>query len=417
MGVPSGVESIGDRLRRVRLERGLSQRAVAGPGVTYAYISRIELGQRVPSMKALRQLARTLGVTVHFLETGEELPDAQARELKLGEAELSLRLDDDTSAAEATLREVLEEAIKHGDARDVARARIGLGFAAAHRGDHQEAIACLEGVADEPWVSPSTHPDVFATLGHSYACTGRADRGVELLRRAMQDLASRPPVDAPAMVRFATYLSYALSDLGDLDGARAAISDALEHTSAVGDSYSRVRLYWSNARLASVSGDHHTARLSINRAIALLESTEDRAFLGRAHLLSAEFAIYDDDLDDAREHLQAAEAFIGPASELQDRAWLRIEQSLVSSRTGRLPGRSTRRPRRSTSWARTRTRRFAVVLSGRSPRRSRAVGAGSTARAAFTRASALIPPGSKYSGPFLSSWTRAFPADAEAGVN
>src|SRR5690349_13165840 len=94
-------ESIGDRLKRLRRERGLSQRALSDRGVGYAYISRIERGERVPSMKALRTLAATLGVTPHYLETGEELPEYEARALKLGEAELLLRLDADAGDAEA----------------------------------------------------------------------------------------------------------------------------------------------------------------------------------------------------------------------------------------------------------------------------------------------------------------------------
>jgi transcriptional regulator with XRE-family HTH domain len=67
-------ESIGKRLRRLRVDRGLSQRELSSPGVSYAYISRIEAGARTPSVKALRQLARKLGVTVEHLETGEPTP-------------------------------------------------------------------------------------------------------------------------------------------------------------------------------------------------------------------------------------------------------------------------------------------------------------------------------------------------------
>src|SRR5438132_11688623 len=97
-------EPIGRRLRRLRLERGLSQRGLSGPGVSYAYISRIEAGARRPSVKALRTLARKLGVTAEYLETGSEIREAEARELRLAEAELRLRLDDDVSVDE--LREI-----------------------------------------------------------------------------------------------------------------------------------------------------------------------------------------------------------------------------------------------------------------------------------------------------------------------
>jgi transcriptional regulator with XRE-family HTH domain len=63
-------ESIGKRLHRLRIERGLSQRDLSAPGVSYAYISRIEAGARTPSVKALRSLAQKLGVSVEQLETG-----------------------------------------------------------------------------------------------------------------------------------------------------------------------------------------------------------------------------------------------------------------------------------------------------------------------------------------------------------
>jgi transcriptional regulator with XRE-family HTH domain len=63
--------AIGRRIRERREELGLSQRALAEPGLSYAYISRIEAGKRRPSVRALRKLAPKLGVSAHWLETGE----------------------------------------------------------------------------------------------------------------------------------------------------------------------------------------------------------------------------------------------------------------------------------------------------------------------------------------------------------
>ena len=50
-------ETIGERIRRLRVELGLSQRELESPGVTYAYISRLEHGSRLPSEKALLRLS------------------------------------------------------------------------------------------------------------------------------------------------------------------------------------------------------------------------------------------------------------------------------------------------------------------------------------------------------------------------
>src|SRR5437868_12790250 len=94
--VSSG-ETIGARLKRLRLDRGLSQRDLSSPGVSYAYISRIEAGARTPSVKALRMLAQKLQVSVEYLETGREIREVDDRELRLGDAELELRLGGDTA--------------------------------------------------------------------------------------------------------------------------------------------------------------------------------------------------------------------------------------------------------------------------------------------------------------------------------
>jgi transcriptional regulator with XRE-family HTH domain len=72
--------AIGGRLREARLRVGLSQRELSEPGVSYAYISRIEAGTRTPSVKVLRKLAPKLGVSVTWLETGRDDPaEALAR--------------------------------------------------------------------------------------------------------------------------------------------------------------------------------------------------------------------------------------------------------------------------------------------------------------------------------------------------
>src|SRR5579862_1545495 len=89
---PTAGETIGQRLKRLRLDRGLSQRELAAPGVSYAYISRIEAGTRTPSVKALRRLAANLGVSAGYLETGSDLDPEGDRELRLSDLELAIRL-------------------------------------------------------------------------------------------------------------------------------------------------------------------------------------------------------------------------------------------------------------------------------------------------------------------------------------
>jgi transcriptional regulator with XRE-family HTH domain len=75
--------SVGERIRQRRRALGLSQRELASKGVSYAYISRIEGNERRPSVTALRKLAPKLGVSVHWLETGEDDPAEELARLVL----------------------------------------------------------------------------------------------------------------------------------------------------------------------------------------------------------------------------------------------------------------------------------------------------------------------------------------------
>lgn len=67
-------ETVAKRLKRLRVERGWSQRRLARVGYTAAYISRLEAGERQPSIRVLRQLAAGLGVDPYYLETGHDDP-------------------------------------------------------------------------------------------------------------------------------------------------------------------------------------------------------------------------------------------------------------------------------------------------------------------------------------------------------
>src|SRR3954463_13254926 len=90
--IPSNVvqansaETVGARLKRLRLSRGYSQRDLSSPGVSYAYISRIEAGARTPSVKALRKLAAKLGVSVEYLENGDDRTLTDVLIAELGQA-------------------------------------------------------------------------------------------------------------------------------------------------------------------------------------------------------------------------------------------------------------------------------------------------------------------------------------------
>ncbi len=321
------VETIGQRLRRLRHERGLSQRELSSPGVSYAYISRIEAGARRPSVKALRMLAKKLGVSADYLETGSEIRDTDERELRIADAELELRLADNPEQAEKKLEHLRDDAIVAGDALAASRANVALGLAAAAAGRNADAIERLEtGFTLSP-VSPSGRPDVFATLGRAYAATSRPDKAVEVFERCLEEVEQDAPEDLAAQIRFTTYLSYALTDLGDLERAQSVLDSALEKAESMTDAYSRVRLYWSLARLNDLQGRPAAALDYVRRAIALLDVTDDTLHLARAHLLCGGILMTQGRTDEAGKHFDVAEQLFGTTPEPIDVANLYTDQA------------------------------------------------------------------------------------------
>ncbi len=326
-------ETIGQRLRRLRLERGLSQRELSSPGVSYAYISRIEAGARRPSVKALRMLAQKLGVAAEYLETGSQITGAEALELRLADAELRLRLDGEIPAQE--LREILDDALAQADNTAATRAQVTLGLAAAARGDYTEAIAELAGALHSDLVSPASRPDIYATLGHAYSAVGTPRLAAELFEQGLRDLAVLAPDDTASRVRFSSYLSYALTDLGDLDGARRVVEEALLFLEDAADPYTRVRLYWSLGRIAHEQEKPLVALEHFRRAVALLEATEDSVHLARACLSCAAAVLAaGEDVGEAEHQIEQAERLLGARPEHGDLAVTRRLQSICATRAG-----------------------------------------------------------------------------------
>src|SRR6188508_921540 len=72
--------AVGQRLHEAREAAGISQRELAFPGCSAAYISRIERGERIPSLQVMRELARRIGISESSLAYGRERIDAGVSE-------------------------------------------------------------------------------------------------------------------------------------------------------------------------------------------------------------------------------------------------------------------------------------------------------------------------------------------------
>ncbi len=92
--------TLGERIRQVRRQKGLSQSALAGEAITRNMLSLIESGRAQPSVPTLLYLAERLGVPA-----GTLLEDAQGDDAVRAEAETACRAGDDAACLACVLRE------------------------------------------------------------------------------------------------------------------------------------------------------------------------------------------------------------------------------------------------------------------------------------------------------------------------
>src|SRR3990170_2523755 len=266
---------VGERLRAARVAKGLSQRALSFPGCTAAYISRIEVGDRIPSLQLLREFGRRLGVSADYLATGE----AEAPLSPLDEAELLLRLGE-KEQAEAAFREAAES----GDRTLQARGQNGLGLLAFEEGRLEDAVELLQSareLAGADWIRQAAGAE---TLVRALALTGRLEEAIATSEAMVRDT---PDGETVAKERGQMLLANALIDNGTFDRAGEVLASALATEEAAADPIRLAQLLWSQSRLHSVRGEHELAASYARRALGVIELTEHIAYIARARQVLA----------------------------------------------------------------------------------------------------------------------------------
>lgn len=269
--------AVGERIRTLRIERGLRQSDLAVAGCTAAYISRIEAGARVPSLQLLREFGARLGVSADYLAMGKT-DGVSVSELALADAQLAQRLGDLGAAEQAFVR--LSDA---AETRTVRRgALLGLAQVTLGRGEVRQAIEHLESF--ESLGDERTPVDATAveTLAHAYATSGDLAAALALLERSL-DRADDPFTH----FRLAVIMANVLIDLRLFDRAEALIGDILAQLGPAPDPISKARCLWSQSRLQTARGNNDLAARYAEQALTLIRATEHDAYAARAHQLLA----------------------------------------------------------------------------------------------------------------------------------
>ena len=318
--------AVGERLKAARERAGLSQRQLSFPGCSPAYISRIESGDRIPSLQLLRELGRQLGVSEDYLATGSEIQGEPGGALV--EAEVALRLNE-LDEAERVYSSLLEG----GSTTRRAEALSGLGQIAFRRGEPRTAIALFEEALTVFSPSDANHPDLADSLGRSYAMVGELESAIGVFERYRESAAQRN--DTFQTIQFSVLLAHALIDSGNLGRAEELLGSAIALGSGSESPSVRAQLFWSQSRLHAERGDPVTAARFARSALEILRLTEDTYRTARAHQLLAHLELDRGNAQEALDLLEEGWPLLEASANGLERAQYRLEEARALARLGR----------------------------------------------------------------------------------
>jgi tetratricopeptide (TPR) repeat protein len=310
-------KAVGKRVKEAREAAGLTQRQLAFPGCTAAYISLIESGSRVPSYQILREFGRRLGVRAEYLAMG--INEAE-KEDPLFEAELAARLGDRDQA-----RAAYQTIINSGNAPElVAQAQLGLGLLAFEAGNHEVAIELLEAGLIE--TTPNASTAVAADrLGRAYALTGRFDQALALFHQYLA--AAQERGDSLESIRFAVLVANTQIDRCDYGAAEMVLSEILTQAKEAADPTDRAFVYWTQSRLHSSQGEPQLAARYARLALSALEQTEHTRYIANAFLLLATLENDQGHSADAQKLIDQAEPAVIASGNRYDIGRLELERA------------------------------------------------------------------------------------------
>ncbi|MEU6771740.1 tetratricopeptide repeat protein [Streptomyces sp. NPDC046759] len=326
---------IGRRVQQLRTQRGLTQRQLAEPAYTPAYISTLEAGRVRASDEALRHIAGRLGVAFEELAVGRPAHLATDLRLRLTEAHRVLA---DGRAEEAAGRyaALLTEAETHGLGAEQAGALIGLGECALETGELTRARECFER-AEAHLADASLPVRVPAVRGRAVAhyLAGELRYAVYLLESALDELNRGGLHDPDALLLLYASVIGPYMDMGAHARAAQAAEFALALAPQAGDPALIARMHRSVARTLIAEGRVAEADASLAKAAELYRRLCLRTELANCHWMRGYICAQNGELERAEAELRQAHTMLAESRAALYRSQAAVELADVLHRRGK----------------------------------------------------------------------------------
>jgi tetratricopeptide (TPR) repeat protein len=279
--LPNG--GLGERLRTLRVNAGLTQTDLAGDRFSKEYVSQIERGKTRPTQETLEWLAERLGVDPGFLASGVAADERGRIEASLARAEALTENRQYPEALEEFTRVYPTIAGIAATELEV-RALSGEGWVRMRLGEVKDAIELLtraRAMTEDAMFSDVDRAEVLFRLGACRVELSSIQTAISLLNEALA-LAegSELPCDRLRAEIF-RWRSRCYRRQRDYEAAREDLEKALELAEALDDPRTVATVYFHASAVAERQGQWVLARKYAEQAKAQFEEIADRAAVGK----------------------------------------------------------------------------------------------------------------------------------------
>jgi tetratricopeptide (TPR) repeat protein len=274
---------LGERLRTLRLNAGLTQTALAGERFSKEYVSQIERGKTRPTQETIEWLAKRLGVDPGFLASGVSADERGRIETALARAEALIESHEYADAL-GEFQKVRPSAVGIASPELEVRALAGESWALMRTGEIKPAIELLQRARDlteDATFSDVDRADILFRLGACRVELSSIQTAIGLFNEALA-LAERSELPCDRLrAEILRLRSRCYRRQRDYEAAREDLERALELTQSLGDPAAVARVYFQASLVAERQGHWVLARKYAEQAKAQFEELADRATLGR----------------------------------------------------------------------------------------------------------------------------------------
>jgi len=275
--------ALGERVRQLRIARGLTQTELAGERFSKEYVSQIERGKTRPTAETIEWLADRLGVDATFLEIGVSSSERERVESIIARAETAIEAGEHEGVA-AEL-DALGPALAAVAAPELElRSLLASSWAHMYLGDIRKAIELLErarGIVEAPSFTDLDRGEVLYRLACCRYKLSSISTAVALFSQALE-LVERSGLPADRLrSHIYGWRSRCYRRQRDWEAAREDVERALELAEGVNDRRTMANAYFQASLVAERTGHWVVARSYAEKAKSIYEELRDQSNVGK----------------------------------------------------------------------------------------------------------------------------------------